>query len=61
MNWYSFLIHEQSFFNANVSCLIALKTLKAKIATVQDLICKNNNFAMTFSSIKLNLFPKNGH
>ena len=30
MNWYSFLRHEYSFFNATVSRLITLKTLKSQ-------------------------------
>ena len=72
MNCYSFLGHEYIFFNAIVSCLIALMTLKSQKclslcpvkptrALPQTPSCKNNHFAITFALIKLNLLPQNRH
>ena len=64
INWYSFLGHEYSIFNAIVSRLITLKILKRQ--NYLDLLtpespprlcpqipsCKNSHFAITFFSYK---------
>ena len=73
MNWYSFLGHEYSFFNAIVSHLFTLKILKRHTflgflppesppgLCPRPQAVKAIALQSLFSLIKLNLLPKNRH
>ena len=66
MNWCSFLSYEYSFFNATVSQLITLKTLKSENKNILERppeLCPSPQAAktmafQTLSLTKLNILPK---